>query len=66
MAGVHSREEVIESEGFWGKWIFVFEEGDLKRYWRSDAVMDRVIREEVREMIAILGRLMVEMTIYIQ
>jgi len=66
MPGVHSREVIVNSEGFWGKWIFVWENGELKRYWRSEAVGDKIIREEIREMVAILGRLMCEMTIYIQ
>jgi hypothetical protein len=65
MAGVHSRQVIVDSEGFWGKWIFMFEDGELKRYWRSDAVHNVITRERVREMVAILGKIILEIAIYI-
>lgn len=66
MPGVHSREVIVDSEGFWGRWIFLQEDGEVKRYWRSDAcVKEKIIREEVREMVAILGKIILEMVIYI-
>ena len=65
MPAVHSRETVINAEGFWGKLIFVQEDGVLKRYWQSRASKDRTYREEIREMVAILGSLVFEMIIWI-
>ena len=65
MPGVHSRATVISAEGFWAKFIFVREDGELKQYLNSNVVKSATYREEVREMVAILGRLIFEMVIWI-
>lgn len=65
MPAVWSREIVVSAEPFWGKFIFVGEEGELKEYWKSKAARDASYREEIREMVAILGSLVFEMIIWI-
>ena len=65
MPAVHPRDIIINSEGFWGKFIFLREDGELVRYWKSRAARDRSYREEVREMVAILGSLIFEMIIWV-
>jgi hypothetical protein len=62
MPGVHPRELIVQSEGFWGKFLYV-REGEFKKYWMSDYVEDSGHRELLREMIAILGSLMFEIII---
>ena len=64
-AGVHSRETVLDAEGFWGKWVFVYENKTVKPYWQSNAAEDEFTREGIREMVAILGSLVFEMVIMI-
>jgi hypothetical protein len=65
MPGVHSRATVVNAEGFWAKFIFVREDGELKQYLNSNIVKSATYREEVREMVAMLGRLIFEMVIWI-
>ena len=65
MPGVHSREMIINSEGFWAKFIYVREDGELKKYLDSNAVKSPMYREEVREMVAMLGHLIFETLIWI-
>jgi hypothetical protein len=63
MPAIYPRDLVLDSEGTWGERIVVFESRQLLSYWQSEAVKDEVAREEVREMIAILGRLLTQMAI---
>ena len=65
MPAVHSRDAIIASESAWGEFILVFEQRKMKRYWQSEASKDQIIREEVREMVAILGNLICKMAILI-
>jgi len=65
MPAVHSRETIIKAEGFWGKLIFLHEDGVLKPFWKSKAANNANLREEIREMVAILGSLVFEMIIWI-
>ena len=65
MPAVHSRETIIKAEGFWGKLIFVQEDGIVKPFWNSRASGNGRLREEVREMVGILGSLVFEMIIWI-
>lgn len=65
MPGVSSRATVINAEGFWAKYIYVREEGELRKYLNSNAAKSPTYREEVREMVAILGRLIFEVVIWI-
>jgi hypothetical protein len=62
---VWSREMVISAEAFWGRFIFVREDGELKEYWKSKMAQDAGYREEMREMVGILGSLVFEMIIWI-
>jgi hypothetical protein len=41
----------------------VFESRQIVPYWQSEYVKDEVAREEVRELVAILGRLMTKVAI---
>lgn len=65
MPAVHARDMIINAEGFWGKFIFLRENGELVRYWSSQAAKDDHYREAIREMVAILGSLVFEMIIWI-
>jgi len=65
MPAVWSRETVVSAEAFWGRFIFVREDGQLKAYWKSNAAKNADYREEIREMVAILGSLVFEMIILI-
>jgi len=65
MPGVHPRELLINSEGFWGRFLFVRENEELKQYWRSQAARDASYREGIRELVATLGSLIFEMVIWI-
>ena len=65
MPGVHSREMIINTEGFWAKFIYVREDGELKKYLNSNIVQGMTYREKVREMVAMLGRLIFETVIWI-
>ena len=65
MPAIHPRHVLIDSEGFWGKFVFVQESGDLEQYWMSNAAKDPYYRDQIREMVAILGSLLFEMLIWI-
>lgn len=65
MPGVHPRELIVQSEGFWGKFLYV-REGEFKKYWRSDCVEDSSHRELFREMVAILGSLMFDIIVLVR
>ena len=65
MPAVWPREMIVSAEAFWGRFIFVREDGELKQYWKSKAAKDASYREEIREMVGILGSLVFEMIIWI-
>jgi len=65
MPAVHPRDMVISSEGFWGMFVFVRESDESKQYWMSNAAKDPYYRDQIREMVAILGSLLFEMLIWI-
>jgi hypothetical protein len=71
MVGVHSRETVINAEPYWGHHLLVFETsllGDkskIVRYWKSRAAKDARIREEIRELVSVLGVTMFEIAIFL-
>ena len=65
MPGTHSRETVVHAEGFWGKFIRIHEGDQLKRYWRSYAASNSAYREQIREMVAVLGSLVFDINIYV-
>jgi hypothetical protein len=45
--------------------VFIYEDGEVKPYWQSDAAKDESKREEIREMVAILGSLVFDMVIIV-
>jgi hypothetical protein len=61
--GILSRETVINAEGFWGKWVFIYEDHEVKQYLKSNAVQDGITREEIRELVAALGTVIFEMVV---
>jgi len=65
MPSVLPRDVILASEGFWGDFLYVREGSTLKKYWESEAVEDEEIREQVREMVAVLGSLILDMVIWI-
>jgi hypothetical protein len=71
MVGVHSRETVISTEPYWGHHLLVFEmsllgdKSKIVRYWKSSAAKDAKVREEIRELVAVLGVTMFEIAIFL-
>jgi hypothetical protein len=71
MPGVHSRESVIRAESFWGQHLLIYEtsylhaRGLIVKYWMSKAVKDKTVREEIRELVAVLGTTIFEIAIIV-
>jgi hypothetical protein len=65
MPSVYPRDLILSSEAFWADLLYVREDGGLKKYVRSKGVDDEDVREEVREMVAVLGDLIFDMIIWI-
>jgi len=65
MPGVHPRDLIIRSEGFWSDSLHIHENGRVVRYWSSNAVRKADAREEVREMVAVLGLHILQIIIWI-
>ena len=70
MVGIHSRNKVLQFEPYWGNHITCHEAvtsptGKLVKYWRTEAVGSEDMRENVREMVALLGSIIFEMIIFV-
>jgi hypothetical protein len=71
MPGVHSRESVIHAESFWGQHLVIYEtsylheRGRIVKYWMSKAAKDQMVREEIRELVAVLGATIFEIAIIV-
>ena len=55
MPGIHPRALIKDSEGLWGKWVYIHERQRIRPYWASTMCKYSLSREEIREMVAMLG-----------
>lgn len=70
MVGVHARDKILEAEQYWGHMVVVHEsvggqKGKIVKYWGSDTMESEECRENIRELVALLGSIVFEMIIYI-
>lgn len=70
MVGIHSRNKILQTEPYWGNHIICHETatspmGKLVKYWRTEAMESEDVRENVREMVAILGSIIFELIILV-
>jgi hypothetical protein len=70
MVGIHSRNKILQTEPYWGGLIICHDavtspRGRLVKYWRTEAMESEEVRENVREMVAILGSIIFEMIIFV-
>jgi len=65
MPGVHPRDLIVGAEGFWSDALHIHEKGKVVRYWNSEAARDADTREDIREMVAVLGLYILQIIIWI-
>jgi hypothetical protein len=70
MVGIHDRDKIVQAEPYWGSILLCHESvegarGKMVMYWSTEVVKLEEVRENVREMVAILGSMIFEMIILI-